>query len=919
MNQKATKWGAFFLAAALVLVCFPIAAANLAVESTGGRRIAIVLDNSDSMIIDGPNKPYLSRWAEATYALRTFLYMVKDTDTVRLFTVSALPGNDTDQVKNEKIATVGDVSKGNIDEVLQQVGISYQTKTYGMDAAYSWAAEGGSSDTERWVVILSDGEFYPPESNDTSLSYLESVADRAKQWDARHICTIFVGLDIDNEKLKDLEESYLSIHNTYSSGGSGEKRSIEETILEISEKIYDMKELDDDRLRASTEFTYDQNSNVLTWATEPGLSTYLDQVIIIAQTDMEEGKVPEVPKDPNMQIIQSDSVFSWCRDENLESLLAEHDEHASDNFDFGSPATFRSKIEKTFLGKYCYIRSYSNAEIGAKIEFQAPPGEYTYRIYYELREDVIPELALEQGGTTVLPDGQGIYAVTEGPVQIDFRLHSRETEIPKTLEAVKDGLEMVSVEGTESIGEINFSYDDTAPENNVYKLRVAFNGRIAEGTVEVCPNLQNYLLKIPPGQSINIDQVDDNKIAIETTIPINWLRNHMAGNMTITSERPEFTFDLETAEVGEAKNGVNIISIPIHCSNNLFDISKDFPINVVFSDTNGQLETGGTLSADLGYTEIDLSTPEDAPNLATLEEKSLLYMTARTDTDVTKETTLQKVVMTGQGILEGIPFQYNESAKSIEYAGNWIDTWRLLLTGETSGIVHVEGQVYRRGILIDDHLDLTKTVNWSGSIGELIRSFIFRVIFLVALILLFIFTYRGKLLFQELIDRILFLMVDKEFPLVWYMESTGEMWQITVNNGVIWYPWKLSIAFHMINENNLRDSKQRITLVGTTNGYCMTRKSETSLDQLNITFMNEGYQLNEENQALVFQYTTNMAQVHHILLCHQRKRSRLPGACMICLLTIVLAYVLHMAPWLGCILVLIGLAVIRFIVWGRFF
>ena len=68
----------YFFIFLVLLIIHPSA---LAEESSGGsvqkRRIAIVLDNSDSMIIDNANLPYLPRWAEATHALRTFLYILE--------------------------------------------------------------------------------------------------------------------------------------------------------------------------------------------------------------------------------------------------------------------------------------------------------------------------------------------------------------------------------------------------------------------------------------------------------------------------------------------------------------------------------------------------------------------------------------------------------------------------------------------------------------------------------------------------------------------------------------------------------------------------------------------------------------------------------------------------------------------------
>lgn len=76
-------------AAFVLFLTFLLAPTQMkAAESVAWKRIAIVLDNSDSMIISEPNVPYLTRWAEAAYALRTLLHMIGDQDEVALYTVS---------------------------------------------------------------------------------------------------------------------------------------------------------------------------------------------------------------------------------------------------------------------------------------------------------------------------------------------------------------------------------------------------------------------------------------------------------------------------------------------------------------------------------------------------------------------------------------------------------------------------------------------------------------------------------------------------------------------------------------------------------------------------------------------------------------------------------------------------------------
>lgn len=899
MNQNLKKLGCLFFAVLLLVLYSPIAAANLTAKNTGGRRIAIVLDNSDSMIINGSKESYSSRWAEATYALRTFLYMVEDTDVVKLFTVAA--STDTmDEDINQKIATVSDgsIDKTNVDKVLQQVGISYQTKTYGMDAAYSWVAKSGDANTEKWVVILSDGDFYPPDSNSDKdrLSYSQSVGDRAYKWSLHNIHTIFVGLDLAEDKEKELENlqrKYLSVYHARKN-----QRSIEETILGISEKIYSMKELDDAKIRKCTEFTCDPDSGTLTWETDPDLSAYLEQVIVIAQTSIKPEEEPEIPTDLNIQIIQSDRTFSWCSKNDLADVLDKHDKAAKPSFDFGDPKDFEKKIAETFLGKYCYIRSYSQSEIGNQLKFQVPKGDYTYRIYYELKDSVHPELIMKRDGAVVQPDTPGVYSVTEGPLQVDFELRSGETAIPKTLEAIRYGLEAVSMSGAESTGKINLGYKDTKDEDNRYQFSVSFNGKAAEAAVKISPDLQRYQFQIPEGQIVNIDQPDGNLLTIETTLPLNWLRDHLAGNLAITlnpKDTATFTFAVDDYKVVSGEGGPLKISVPIHYINSQSSLSPNVPFKAAFSingDTIHPLEAEGTLTVALGPTEIDLRVPEPSPNLTSLSAKiPVLNMTARAgDEDVTEDTILKNVAVTGFGTLEEVSFKYNENTKSIEYAGKFRDTFQILTSGKNSGTVRVVGEAYRKGILVDGHLEMTKQVTWTGTVWELIRGLIFKGILLAAAITILILTYTGKLLFQEGIDYFAFNFLNWDLPLIWDVNGPRGpgVHQLTVGKGFRWYPWKIKVAFHITDDPKLQNSTERITLRGTRKGYCLVWNSKEMeiLDRLNITFMSKDCELEKENQKLEFRYINDKRQTYDMRMRYQRERGRYPAT--ICVFFLIL-------------------------------
>jgi hypothetical protein len=194
MLKMIRKLGLVLTVTILVALLFVTAEASSGSTLHSGRRIAIVLDNSGSMIINGS-----SRWAEATYALRTFLCMVDDNDQIGLFTVDKSPDSDGTKLDYESAAPVSnDLDKNNIDKELEKVGISVTTSTHGLHAAYKWVKEKPSA--EKWVVILSDGAFI---EKTTPLSFEDSIVNPAKEGGKSGIQTIFIGLELNRKQVDD--------------------------------------------------------------------------------------------------------------------------------------------------------------------------------------------------------------------------------------------------------------------------------------------------------------------------------------------------------------------------------------------------------------------------------------------------------------------------------------------------------------------------------------------------------------------------------------------------------------------------------------------------------------------------------------------------------------------------------------------
>ncbi len=875
------KWKLFVRIFSIFLVLLAIHPSALAEESFEGsvqkRRIAIVLDNSDSMIIDSSSPPYLPRWAEATHALRTFLYMVESTDEVKLFSVAASSDRDTSSETNQKIATVSDenIDKDNIDATLHKVGISHQTRMYGMEAARNWLNE--TDDTaNKWMVVLSDGEFYDYDESDAlkPLPYSQSVGEHAKKNSRAGIHTIFVGLDIADNALGELcENANLSVFNT--SNGKG----IEETILGISREIYHMSEIDfsAEEIKGSPEFSYASDKSGFTWKTEPGLDAYLKRIIIIAQTGISGASISNETYAPDSQVIQSDDHFSWCAPEDLVSVLRNHDLLATSTFKFGDPRAFQQEIEKTLLKKTCYIRSYSENEIGESIEFQVPAGDYTYRIYYELKNDIVPDLYLKQDNKEMRPDTAGNLYIAEGPVDIGYRLISDKKEIPQTLGAICDAVEAVYLDDVPVSGAVKFSYSDDDSESNHHSLCVSFNGETSSASIEVEPNIVGSAFLISGGQEINIDYPDKNYITIETTLPPNWLKEQLPEKLEVSFEDDidhGITFKLDSLRI-EQRMGKTRLLIPVAFEETQLDLTETVPIKATMyghAKTSYQVASG-SLTVTQEIPTVVMHEASEMPDIIQRSgEKILLHMCACVgEKDVTDQTRLAEVSVTGLDSLANIPFQYDEEGKNLTYDGSLLDSFSLLLSGKTSGMVNISGRVFRNDILVDDSWTGTCAVSWTGSLRTILIFGLIILLLTLGFITLIVLTVNGKLMLSEIIGWRIFHSI-KTLPLEW-LRIDKPPYPVILGKNFRSRPFTLRLSINAITPDCPADSW--IDLIGTKGGFRMTEQTEDRLSSKGIKFVSDSLELKNIGDALEFHHSSSghsSLDIFQLRYCTKRKK-----------------------------------------------
>ena len=859
---------AFALSAAL---CTTIAVASSNVQLCGNRRIAIVLDNSGSMI-KGNNK-FLSRWAEATYALRTFLYMVGDEDEIGLFTVGISLESAANESDHEKAATIShNLNKDNIDEVLGNVGISHTTATYGLDAAYKWV--GNNKSAEQWVVILSDGTFY---EGNRKLSFSESVGERAGKDENEGIRTIFIGLEFDPRDQKSQNDSYtdnLFIYSTLSSG-----RGIEDTILEISSEIYKMKELNlsTDMIQNLDEFSYDSKSGTFTWATQPGLSTYLNQVVVIAQRHGEPVDGQRTALNSQIQMIQSDTSFSWCSAEKLPKVLEKYNALLrGTNFQVGNIDTFQREIQKTFLNKLCYIGTYSGSQLGEKIEFQTPLGDYTYRIYYELSDSIRPRLAITQNDVTYRGDSSGALSIMEGAAEIDYNLYVGKTEIPKELQVIEPELGELHVIGVgvdEKTDQYIFRYNDTG--KNTYFASIDFLGVSHDQTIEVRIDLQKYSFRIQEGQKLNIDKPEEGWLYIETQLPPNWLKSHLNGHLQVDAERSGVQFNTSP---GQIRLEGSRICVPVSYGDDL-DIEKEFMVKAVFTaDGAVPLKDEQMVKLIQDKPEIISRQPDPLAQLGIPAKFKLPVseICVQNGQDMMKSISIQNAEVNGIGNLAKVKLEYDDQTKKIFLYADPIQTWKLLISGETQGNAVLSGTVYRNKVVVNPNMECLVTVAWTGNVVLALILYALLVLLFGALFVGAFLSLSGSLMLLERLNRYHTSWFHNEkYYLTWY-EPGGLQCEVTRNTGIKIFPlFPFRIKLLLPDQSGIRELSGRIWVVlrGTKTGYEIETKSWKQLRDKGFEVSSQ--QLSFGGDPIDLEYQNHV--------CHLRiTRKRRLWVCLVC-------------------------------------
>lgn len=151
------------------------------------RQVNLVLDDSGSMFFDGTSK--LDRWSNAKYSLEVFAAMLGSDDTLNVYRMSDF--RDGSLAPPHVTMTGADSTSDRVARIhgmqLQGGGTPYASVT---TAATDLAA---SKSPEKWLVILSDGEFNDRATSDVQADLVSYAAKNTNETSRTQVAYLAIG------------------------------------------------------------------------------------------------------------------------------------------------------------------------------------------------------------------------------------------------------------------------------------------------------------------------------------------------------------------------------------------------------------------------------------------------------------------------------------------------------------------------------------------------------------------------------------------------------------------------------------------------------------------------------------------------------------------------------------------------------
>lgn len=509
------------------------------------------------------------------------------------------------------------------------------------------------------------------------------------------------------------------------------------------------------------------------------------------------------------------------------------------------------------MNQYCYIYSYVGSGLGDALSIRLPEGANSCRIYYELKDNIVPSFTVSQNGTEFQPDPNGGYSVLEGIVNIDYVLCAETTTIPKTLQVVQPELREILVEemkgGEKTGGQHSFSYLDTG--DNLYLASTLFQGQKATAEIQVEIDLKRYQFEISQDQTLNIDKPEENQLRMETQIPIGWLNRNLKSCLRVELEVDggQIQFDVDGLEL-RSEESKNLIFIPIQMDGGPLDLTQAFPVKAVLEVSGeNRAEAREKVRLTQEIPEIVSQTSGAPSNLDKLSGEDrpvaaiLAMIEGSEEPDDKTEITDAEVI--GIGDLEGVALTYEADSGTISLDAGLVQRLRLLRSSKIGGEAVLRGTVYRNGVAVIQNLECPVNVSWGGSWGVLLLKCVLFLLLIIILVIIVIAASRGALMTQEFFSRRLGDSVRKNrYFLRWSVD--GEFCEVTRNHGLKVSPTKVKLLFPEISEFRARNSGAWVELEGTKHGYRVTDASQKQLASAGIVL--EEWNLKQEKDELEF-------------------------------------------------------------------
>lgn len=201
-----------------------------ATTKTKTREINIVYDDSGSMAAEyqkGSPVAAETKWSQAKYALKVFAAMTGETDTINIYPMS---GNKNGS-QSEIVTVSGSMA---LDKRISQVNKINTDSTGGTPFGTVRSAGNDlktSSADEKWLIVLTDGEFDEFDEDSETQDAMKEYADDAS------MNVVYIGIGDDITDMSGLNNSTFFSYN-----GINESKILS-TITEVAGKVYNFQPL----------------------------------------------------------------------------------------------------------------------------------------------------------------------------------------------------------------------------------------------------------------------------------------------------------------------------------------------------------------------------------------------------------------------------------------------------------------------------------------------------------------------------------------------------------------------------------------------------------------------------------------------------------------------------------------------------